>query len=393
MLATPLFGNAAEWAARPSLRAGLEYNDNPQLTTQPHDSVHGYNISPKLDLSVNSEIWQVSGAMEAARIRYPGHSNLDRDDQHYNLATAYNTERSTWSLTAARSETSTIAEEQAAPNTGLVEVPVIYDSYNIGPSWTWSMTELTQLQLAYSLNDFSYVNGQSSGLHDYSTRTTSAQLSSQIDFKDLVFFAVGYSIFNVPSTSFETKSTNYQAGITRKFSRTMKGTLNAGVRKTSDEQGVVVCTLFYGPSCLQMGTVTQSSDQTSSVYSANLEKEYATVHLDLSVNRSYDPSGLGTEVLTDSQTASLTKRFSTRLRGNVSAGNYNFNPQTGDVTSIKRHFYSFSTGLFWMWTRELSVDFRYQNSHVKRAAEDQPAESNAVYLTLRYQWHKMAISR
>ena len=74
----------------------------------------------------------------------------------------------------------------------------------------------------------------------------------------------------------------------------MKGTLNAGVRKTSDEQDVVVCTLFFGPSCLQTGQVTQSSDHTNSVFGANLEKEYQTVHLNLVVNRSYDPSGLGT---------------------------------------------------------------------------------------------------
>ena len=151
--------------------------------------------------------------------------------------------------------------------------------------------------------------------------------------------------------------------------------------------------LFFGPSCLQTGQVTQSSDHTNSVFGANLEKEYQTVHLNLVVNRSYDPSGLGTEVLTDSQIGSLTKRFTSRLRGNVLAGNYNFSPQTGDVTSVKRHYYSFSTGLFWMWTQELSVDFRYQYSHVKRAVDEQAAESNALYLTLKYQWHKMAISR
>ena len=70
LLSTSQVSRSAEWAARPSIRTGLEYNDNPQLTIQPHDSVHGYTIAPKLDLSVNSEIWQIMGSMEASRKRY-----------------------------------------------------------------------------------------------------------------------------------------------------------------------------------------------------------------------------------------------------------------------------------------------------------------------------------
>lgn len=393
MLSAPRLAKAAEWAAEPSLRTGLEYNDNPQLTTQPHDSVHGYSISPKLNLSVSSEIWQVAGGMAFARKRYPGNSNLDRDDQRYSLATSYRTERSSWELTGSRSETSTIAEEQTVPNTGLVEVPVIYDSHRISPLWTWSMSELTQLQLAYSVSDFSYVNGESSGLYDYSARTATAQLSSHLDFKDRFFFIVGYSSFNVPATTFNSQSANYQAGITRGFSRTMKGTLIAGVRKTSDEQDVTVCTLSFGSLCLQTERVTQSSDQTSSVYSGNLEKKYETLQLNLSASRSYDPSGSGTIVLTDTQNASLTKRFTSRLRGEISASNYNISPQTVDIAGVKRHFYSFETDLFWHWTRELGVSFHYRYSHVRRETQDQAAESNAVYLSIGYQWPKMAFSR
>lgn len=392
-LSTPQLAKAAEWAAAPSLRAGLEFNDNPQLTTQPHDSVHGYNISPRLDLSVNSEIWRVDGGMEATRVRYPGNSNLDRDDQRYDLATSYNTERSTWRVIASRSESSTISEEQPIPNTGLVEVPIIYDSHSISPSWTWSMSELTNLELSYSVSEFSYVNGQSSGLYDYSTREVSAQLAHKIDLKDQVFFTTGYSSYNVPTTGFESNSDTYQAGITRDFSETMQGTLNAGLRRTSNQSDVVVCTLFFGPFCLQTGTVTQSSSYTSTVYSGSLEKKYETVRLKLSVNRSYDPSGLGTVVLSDSQDASLTKTFTSRLKGIVSASNYNYSQQTSGVSDVKRHYYSYVTGLFWLWTQELSVDLRYKYAHVKRVTDEQSAASNAIYLTIGYQWPKIAISR
>ena len=389
LLSTSPVSKAAEWAARPSIRTGLEYNDNPQLTIQPHDSVHGYTIAPKLDLSVNSEIWQIMGSMEASRKRYPGNDNLNRDDQVYGLTTSYRTERSTWRLEGSRSESSTIAEEQITPDTGLVEVPRKYDSHNVSPSWTWAMTELTQLQLAYSLGAVSYVNGQSIGLYDYSTRTVSAQLTNHFDFKDQVFISAGYSIFNVPATSFESKSAVFQGGVTRSFSKTMRGSLSAGSRKTSNEQNAVVCTLYFGPSCIQTGEATQSSRQTSSVFNASLEKKFETARLDLNASRAFNPSGSGVEVVTDSQSVMLSKSFTALLTGNLAANNYNFSPQPDNGSDIKRHYYSFSSGLSWAWTRELDVSCRYKYGHIKRAAEDQDTSSNAIYLTLGYRWHKM----
>ena len=384
------FAKAAEWAARPSLRTGVEYNDNLQLTVQPHDSVRGYTIAPKLDLRVSSEIWQVIGSMEASRKRYPNNDNLNRDDQSYDLTTSYRTERSTWQLAGSRSETSTISEQQITPDTGLVAVPIKYDSHSVTPSWSWAMNELTQLQLSYSLVDVSYVNGQSAGLYDYSARTASAQLTNQISMKNQIYFSAGYSIFNVPSTSFESKSAVYQAGVTRSFSETLRGTLGAGLRKTSIDQKIVVCTVYFGPDyCAQTGQVSESSDNTSSVFNGSLTKKYETVRFDLNVTREYNPSGSGVEVLTDSQSVNLGKKFTARLSGNVSVNNYNYNPQPSDVAGIKRHYYALATGLSWAWTRELNVNFRYRYGHIKRAIEDQAAASNAVYLTLGYQWPKM----
>ena len=389
ILSISQYAKAAEWAARPSFRSGLEYNDNPQLTTQPHDSVHGYTISPHLDLSVTSEIWQVLGSMEASRKRYPGNGNLDRDDQFYNLTTSYRTERSTWQLAGSRSESSTISEEQITPNTGVVSVPIKYDSHSISPSWDWAMSELTQLQLIYSLADVSYVNGQSTGLFDYSTRTISAQLTNHVDMKDQVFFSAGYSIFDVPSTGFESKSAIYQAGITRNFSESMHGTLSAGARKTSDDQNIVVCTVYLGPDCQQTGQAKQTSDHTSSVFSASLEKRYETVRLDLNASRAFNPSGSGVEVLSDSQTLILSKSFTARLRGDLTANNYNYSPQPNDVPGVKRHYYSVATGISWAWTRELNANCRYQYSHLKRDTDNEAVTSNAVYLTLGYRWPKM----
>ena len=393
IVSSPRSSNAAEWAARPSILVGGEYNDNLSLTTQPHDSVYGSTITPTLDLRVSSEIWQIRGDMAASRRRFPGNRNFDSDNQFYNLAANYRMERSTWQLAGSRSETTTFSEQQITPDTGVVEVQRKYDSYRVNPSWTWAMDQLTQLQLAYSLSAISYVDGQSVGLYDYTARGVTAQLSKSLDPRYQVFVSTTYSVFNIPSTTLKTNSTIYQAGINWSFSQTLNGTFSAGLRRASNEQQAVVCTVSFGSVCLQTATNTQSTKQSSSVYNASLEKKYEVTRARLTFSRTYDPTGLGGIVRTDSQNLALDRRFSSRLTGTFTADNYNYTPETGDLTNVKRHYYGFAPGLKWAWTNELNVNLTYRYSHIKRVENEQPATSNSFYLTFNYQWPKMAISR
>lgn len=385
---------AAEWSVQPSARVGEEYSDNPLLTVLPHNSTHGSMLSPKLDFDISSDIWQVKGSMEAVQKRFSNNnSGLNIDDQIYNLMGSYNTERSTWQLAGSSSKSSTIAQEQVNPDTGAVDFPVVYNTHSITPSWTWAVDELTQLQLAYSFTNFSYVDGQVVGLYDYSARTLSTQITRQTSPNDQVFFSVGYSIFNVPSTAFESKATTYQAGITRQFSETLSGTLTAGTRHAADEQDVLVCRVSLGPFCYLTAAETQIAKQTSSVFNGSLKKRYETTSLTFTLGRSFDPSGLGGQVRTDSQELSLSRNFTSRLNGYFSVANYGYRSETGNLPGIDRHYYTYAPGLKWMWTEELSADVSYRYRHIKRANEGNPATSNSVYLILRYTWPQTSISR
>lgn len=393
IVSDPRSAHAAEWSAQPSVRAGLEHNDNARLTIQPHNSVTGSMISPRLDLGVSSDIWQVTGSVEAVQKRFSGESGLDRDDRYYNLLTSYKTERSSWQLAGSMSKSSTLVGEQISPDSGLIQIQKAYDTRSINPSWTWGMNELTQLQLAYSFNSVSYVDGKRVGLFDYSTRAVSAQLTNQFDPKDQVFFSAGYSIFNVPATTFESKSAMYQAGITRTFSATTRGTLSAGTRKTSSEQVALVCTVSFGPFCIQTVNATVFSKGSSSTFNGSLEKQYETTRLQVGFGRAINPSGLGTQVQTDSQNVTLSRQFSSKLTGNFSVNNYDSSSETGNLTSVDSHFYTIVPGLHWTWMQEWSADLTYRYSHIKREVENEPASSNATYLTVRYAWPRMSVSR
>lgn len=390
--------NAAEWSVSPSVRLSREYSDNLQLTALPHTSVTGSMVSPKLYFTADFDIWRLTGGMEAVQKRYSGNDDVDRDDRFYNLGGSYKTERSTWQLTGVFSKNSVLANEQISADTGAVQTQKIYDTHTISPSWTWAMDELTQLQLAYTNTTVSYVNGVNVRLNDYSTHSTSFQLTKQLSPQNKIFTSAGYTIFNVPLTTFNSKSATYQVGAIRNFSETMQGTISAGTRKTSSEQniyeygsGTLLCPL--GSIFVFCHVKTIFSKDSSYVYNANLEKKYEATRLTLSLSRAFDPSGLGGHVQTDSQNMTLSRQFSSRLIGSFSANNYNYKSETGTLSGVNRHLYIIQPNIRWLWTPELSADLRYQYAHVKRAEEDQPVAAKSVYLTLMYVWPKISFSR
>ena len=392
-------GEAAEWSVSPSISARRDYDDNIQLSTKPQDSVKSTWVVPKLDFGIASDIWKVDGGAEFAARRFSTHDELDSDSQSYTLGYSYMTERSILQLNALSSKISYLAGPKTSPDIGLFTQNTNTDTKAFSPSWTWSMTELTRLQLTYSKSDVSYVNGESVGLFDYGNSSLSAKLSNQFDIDTQIFLLPGYSIFRVPGTSTESKTTSFHAGITRTFSETMNGTFTIGGRSTSGESQVSVCTLFLLGVCQQTVQETMSGRDSSRLYSVNLEKQFETVHLTAAAGRSFDPSGGGQQVITDYVSFNLSRPFTAKLTGYLDADgnnyNYRINSQTAGVSTANNDFRLYHVGpyLRWQTAPEWNLEGGYRYTYIRRESETTAATSNVVYLTLAYQWPKISISR
>lgn len=402
----PLSVNAAEWSAQPSVRMDEGYDNNMRLTLIPHNSVRSSLLAPKLDLATRSGIWQLSGNAEAVQTRYSGESNLDTDERFFNIGAAYLSERSSWQLTGSSSKSSALTDRLTSSTTGLVQAQSIQDAHSISPSWTWSMNELTQLQLVYSLSNISYVNGTAIGLYDYSTHSISATLTRSLDLQDKLFFSAGYSIFNVPATnpiqissdtattSTRSKSSTYQAGITRIFSETTRGTLSAGLRNSSNEQNAIPCIFIFGSlQCFSQFHETIFSKASGTVFNGSFEKQFENNSFSVSASRSLDPSGTGGQVKNDTLRLALNRSFTSEFSGGLSINSSTISTEIGNVSIIDYRLYQVGSSLSWQWTPELNINANYSYTHVRRVSESNPVASNAVYLVLRYQWQKMSISR
>lgn len=405
-LAMPHTGKAAEWTAEPAITARHEYNDNIGLSIHPHNSVRGSFITPRLDLGINTPIWQLGGGVSATQRRYSGQTGLDSDDKESRLSATYRTERNTWQLAANRSLYSLLSGDSISSDTGILQTQRQTLTESITPSWTWMYSERTQLQIVYQLSDVSYGNSQSVGLYDYDYRSATVTLSNQLSELNRVFVTGGYSKFQVPFTGFESNTGNVQIGGTRNFSVTMSGTLQAGLRNTEaiTRGGNPTGSFFdrFDPVTGQIvrefipdGGVTQDSRRktTSSVFSGNLVKKFEKSLATLAVSRALSPSGTGGQTEQDAVSFNLSNPLSPRLTLSVKANWQKSRAFEGNISNSDLTYHNFSSGIDWQWSRDWSVGTSYRYAHVNREHENAGADSNSVGLTLTYRPLKMTISR
>ena len=403
-LAIPNIVGAAEWTAEPAVTVRREYHDNINLSTQPQSSVLGTIVQPNLDLGMKTPAWLVAAGVSVTQRRYSGGASaLDQDDTTLIISTVHWAERSSWQLNASHLKTSLLTGDQINSDTGVVQTQRQSETKSISPGWTWLQSETSQLQIQYLWSEVSYGNSQNVGLFDYRYQSASATYTKHLSERNQVFVTGGYSRFDVPLTGFRSDTGNAQVGITRRFSETTIGTLQAGLRNTESftRGGNPIYTRFSTivdgqivDVLVQTGVTQDSTDQkTSTVYSGNLERKYEKSIVKMGLSSALSPSGSGGQAEQYSYYASfsnpLTERLTLAVDGNV-VKTRNFQ---GNITNSELTYYEFNSGLDWQWMRDLSLNLRYRHSRAKRIFETTAADSNAIYLSLIYRPLKMSMSR
>ena len=388
---------STEWSITPSVSLQELYNNNILLTPTPGPAVTGTVLTPSLGLTAQQQTWNLTGTAQWQNSRYSGQSGLNTNDQYLNLLSNYQTQRNTWGLTGTYAKESILTSTAFVADVGLVHVQTQRISRTISPTWTWTISPTLNLQLGYQYNGVTYNEGAQAGLFNYSQHAANVTLSDQISTRNQIFGSAGYSYFQVPVLQFvgtDEKSNTSTAvlGLSHQFSRTFTGNLSVGAQYTrsSENQCNPIILAFFG----QCYATRAFSKNSGAIYNANLQKQFERSSVTLALGRSISPSGAGTQVLIDSGSLSANWQFSERLLGMASADAYRIRAVGTSVTELNRNYYSTSAELRWKWTRNLKVSALYEYIWVKYASGGAlPARSNSVYLTLKYSWPYLTVSR
>lgn len=403
---------AEEWTITPALKVSYEQNDNIRMTRLPHNTIYGSIIAPSLDMGVQSDMWGITGTVEARRKRYSGEDGLDQDNEALRLGSQYKTERNTFSLSASQVNDTTLPDEPADPDLGLTTVQKSRRTENVQPMWTWLITERSQMQLSYLLSEVSYGEGQSASLSDYQWRSAMATWSYSVTPQSQVSVSAGYTKYHAPETnilsrvflgfyqsdstafSVESKTPSYNVGIKHIFSETMQGALAIGRRKTSTDQDRQTCVYLLLVNLQGCFFSQISTEDTGTTFSGDLKKEFDQFDVAINASRNIAASGAGSEIERDLWTIRFDWPVRERLNGLLIV-NGTKSRQLSEFSSATTNIeqYSIQPSLHWQWTQELDVKLSYRYTHLKREVEDHAVQSRSIYLTLAYTWRGLSISR
>jgi len=389
---------AIEWAAEPSIRAGLEYNDNLFLTTAQHETVTGANLGVNLDLVARQELWELRGGARLLSRRYQGREDLNTDDVFGTLGYYLNTDRNRWQLNASYASQSMLNSDTIDPDIGLTYKQTKRATTTAIPAWTWLVTETTQLRLDYQFADVQYQEGASVNLLDYRQTATGLALSDQISARTKIFAILNYSDFRVttpeadifaPYTA-KSRTNTGQIGITHDFTETLKGSLSGGPRKTVSDD--VIYGLCGFSLCLV--PVTPSTTTYGSVFAGSLESRLQLTSTTFRFSRAVSPSGSGSQVQSGNVYLGIQRQITPdRLSVWLTASGQAIRAIGPTTSNVDRNYYRLEPGLRWRWTEDLAVEATYRYARQRYVDADNVAAANSVNLVFTYIVPKFSISR
>ena len=415
VLISPLPIQAAEWSAEPriSLRSG--YNDNIRLTTRDHDSVWETALTPAVKFGAAREHQGLFGDASASIRRFSGGSGnesssvLDREDYFLNTNAYHRTERDEFSALVNYTRDSTLDSELDTTGQAL-------DNYatrtrlSLGPSWSRTLDERTRLTLGYNFSTVDYSDDSDvRDLVEYDYDVWSASLTRQFTPRLQGTLASSYSSYQ-PDTDagLDSDTVNLQVGITRNFSETLTTSWLAGIRRTTSDTliptGTGTCFPPVGtyPTCGGIGFPVpdfkkDDTDDTGSVYSAEITKLLETGKISASLSRVSNPSGDGELLDTTRLKLSGEHKFTETLRTTLSV-EYSNAETIANFSGIRdqtdQDLLRIRPKIFWRWRREwqLGAEYEYAEKDENNRNSD-TATRNAFYLSLTYRQPKISLSR
>ena len=399
-----LFGHplaeAAEWAAEPSITVRENYNDNIRLTTAEHDSIWSTVVDPSLALSRRSELWDLNAKGRVRASYYSGNDDLDSVDSFFDIAAKRTMERGSVQASVSFIDDTTLQDEYLDADTGLTITQIDRSQRSVNLGGEYMFTEATWAEVSAGLTKVEYENGERRGLLDYDYLTPTFRVIHQYDPKTQVFGIISHATVDYDTSSeLESKTNSLQLGAAYDITETWKVSASVGSRRTKTSSLVPTAVPrpgfeFLFPLIYDVVVVSRDAESTGLVYDASVTREFETGRVSLTASQSVAPSSTGTD--TDSTRVEFlgVRNLSAKLLVQLAVSYYQSSTVGDTTTRADNDRYRIAPSVRWQLDRDLALNAGYVYTAVKRAlAEDDTADSNAVFVSLGYTWPRMAVSR
>jgi hypothetical protein len=368
---------AEKWYFEPLVSMRLGYNDNTQLSTGSKIETLTSYITGDAAVGFRTEVSDVSLTARMIDRRFDDYKELNTNDQFLKFKSSVRSGLNLFGLGADYERESTRTSEFDFSGYTTSNKRRITKSLN--PYWDRTLTERTSLRVGGGYTDVFYEDAGLTGLSDYTYKSAYLSLQHLLSERTSLQAVASKSLYTSGSTEFD--STSVQFGFNHMISETFSVNLLMGPNYVKSE--------FMGISGME------SVSDVGRLVDVGFRKEFEVTTLSGSLNTSESAGGEGKMTSRTSLNLSLQHKLSARTTFNLS-GSAQQNESGGgsNDSSSDRTYFSVEPKLSWQaspwWT--ITGSYRYQQSE-NTSSDEGAAESNAVYLTLKYIWPRESFNR
>lgn len=372
---------AEAWQIQPSISLQGSYDDNARMIAGEEDEVTSTSVIGALELSRLGEVRETRAVLRYDAIRYSGDDEGldDRDNQLARLQHRSRGELHEWGLEASYRRDTLLRTVDVSFDPEDIELEPDDDVDDVlvrrsvrrnrtvfRPNWTRELSERWKIRTEYRYNDVEFDDVGAEVLTDYTDHTLT--LGTQYDLSEISAMTLAVDGNHYTADNFDRTydSVALRAGYTRRFSELTTGVIDLGVSRVSFD------------------TESESGEDTGFIFSVGGTKRTALTRFTGTVGRRLYSSGSGDVIRSDEVVFRMNRKL-TELSGlKIRARVFENAALSRDRPEANRRYLLAEAG----WNRRLtqwwSVEAMYRYRRQKRDIDPNSADSNAVFLTIKY---------
>ena len=379
------FGFAADWSVVPSINARTEYNSNLNLDFSQPLKDFIFTVSPVADFNYATEALNLQGRLGLTGLKYVTNTGYDHIDQNYQINGQY-LPSARWRFFLTSSFIVDSTQQQELLTSGLVITRTPRQSFQVGPGFSYNLTE----KLAASFNyGFYTVNYQDPQFQSYFSHSLAFSLSYPLNNLRTVLSGnvVGQET-DYSSIDNTYRSLTMFLGADHRFSELWGANISAGLTVSFIDSVTQVTSSVTSSPQLNFITVPQSrlrATTLSPFVNASVTRRWTNLAITGGYGRTQSGSAFGSVSDMNHIFLNLSYSFTERLSGSLT-GDYSLSNQLSQTNSFQNVVYTINSQLSYRITEKLSLSPGYRFVQNDDVSNSQSAHGHNVWVMLNYSY-------
>ncbi len=364
----------------PSVSIRAFYDDNAALTIREHNDSVGSELLGALKLSRKADAMELKGVARLNMLlSASGDVYRDKDNQLISMEFIRKGELSRWRVSGSWRRDSIVRsvrvtdQDDVTPepdddvDAGLVQVSVRRNRYIVKPSWSYNLSPRTEIAAGMGFDKVVFEDTGETLLFDYENNSLFGRHFYRITERDRITTTLTMKQYRADAVNRDYDSGSLLVGLEHSYSETATGHFQLG---------------WYQTQWRHLG----GKEGTDGGYLARIyvEKRTGLTKFSGRIGRSTFASGAGYVVNSDELVFNMVRDLTETMRFSLRIKAFQNESIQDDFPEANRRYISITPALSWRVSQWLSVNASYRYRRQNRDIDAQSAESNALYLSVRY---------